>query len=89
MGGAAEEITPDEVTERVLDTVRNYEKVDSAKVTKTSHLIKDLGLDSLDVVEVVMALEDEFCIEIPDEQADNIASIPDAVSYIVNNPHTF
>ena len=84
-----EEVTPDEVLERVLNTIRNYEKVDAAKVNKNSHLIKDLGLDSLDAVEIVMALEDEFCIEIPDEAADNIASIPDAVAYIVSNPNTF
>jgi len=88
MGGVVEEINPDEVTERVLDVLRNYEKVDATKVNKTAHFMKDLGLDSLDAVEVVMALEDEFCIEIPDESADNIASVPDAVSFLVNHPQT-
>ena len=46
----------------------------------------DLGLDSLDVVEVVMAIEDEFAIEIPDQEADKIASIADAVEYISSHP---
>lgn len=47
---------------------------------------KDLGLDSLDVVELVMALEEEFGVEIPDAEADKIASIQDAVSYLMSNP---
>uniref|UniRef100_A0A7S4M6L0 Acyl carrier protein n=1 Tax=Vannella robusta TaxID=1487602 RepID=A0A7S4M6L0_9EUKA len=85
--GAVVEVSPEEVTERVLETIRNYEKIDPTKVNKTAHFVKDLGLDSLDAVEVVMALEDEFCIEIPEETACGIASIPDAVSCIVNHPH--
>eukprot|EP00339_Tiarina_fusa_P008217 CAMPEP_0117059742 /NCGR_PEP_ID=MMETSP0472-20121206/41532_1 /TAXON_ID=693140 ORGANISM="Tiarina fusus, Strain LIS" /NCGR_SAMPLE_ID=MMETSP0472 /ASSEMBLY_ACC=CAM_ASM_000603 /LENGTH=89 /DNA_ID=CAMNT_0004777635 /DNA_START=82 /DNA_END=351 /DNA_ORIENTATION=+ len=88
MGGVVEEVSPEEITERVMDTIRNYEKVDPAKVNKTAHFMKDLGLDSLDSVEVVMALEDEFCVEIPDDTADTIASIPDAVAFLVNHPHT-
>lgn len=87
-GGAAPELNPEEITERIMETIRNYEKVDPTKVTRTAHFVKDLSLDSLDAVEVVMALEDEFCIEIPDDSADKIASIPDAVSYIVSHPHT-
>jgi NADH dehydrogenase (ubiquinone) 1 alpha/beta subcomplex 1 len=55
-------------------------------VTPEAHFEKDLGLDSLDVVELVMALEEEFGIEIPDSEADKIASISDAVSYIISNP---
>ena len=55
-------------------------------MTPEAHFEKDLGLDSLDVVELVMALEEEFGIEIPDSEADKIASISDAVSYIISNP---
>jgi NADH dehydrogenase (ubiquinone) 1 alpha/beta subcomplex 1 len=47
---------------------------------------KDLGLDSLDIVEVVMAIEDEFAIEIPDQEADKIVSIKDAIDYISSHP---
>ena len=57
-----------------------------SQVTPEAHFEKDLGLDSLDVVELVMALEEEFGIEIPDSEADKIASISDAVSYIISNP---
>lgn len=47
---------------------------------------EDLGLDSLDVVELVMALEEEFQVEIPDAEADKISSINDAIMYITSNP---
>lgn len=47
---------------------------------------KDLGLDSLDTVELVMALEEEFAVEIPDAEADKILSVPEAISYIAAHP---
>jgi NADH dehydrogenase (ubiquinone) 1 alpha/beta subcomplex 1, acyl-carrier protein len=53
----------------------------------TSSTFSDLGLDSLDTVEVVMAMEEEFSIEIPDDDADKIHSIEDAVDYFANHPH--
>ena len=56
------------------------------QVSPSSRFDKDLGLDSLDVVELVMALEEEFGVEIPDSEADKIASIQDAVSYLMSNP---
>jgi NADH dehydrogenase (ubiquinone) 1 alpha/beta subcomplex 1, acyl-carrier protein len=56
------------------------------QVSPSASFEKDLGLDSLDVVELVMALEEEFGIEIPDAEADKIASISDAVSYMMSNP---
>ncbi len=55
-------------------------------MTPAAHFEKDLGLDSLDVVELVMALEEEFGIEIPDAEADKIASVGDAVNYLISNP---
>ena len=76
----------EEVTDRIIQVVKNFDKVDSAKVSPSSKFSEDLGLDSLDAVEVVMAIEDEFAIEIPDAEADKIASIEDAISYIIAHP---
>lgn len=74
------------VTDRVLSVVKKMQKVDSAKVTPNAHFQNDLGLDSLDTVEVVMAFEEEFQIEIPDADADKIFSCGDAIEYIASQP---
>lgn len=79
-------LNKEDVLTRVLEVVKNFEKVDAAKVTADSHFINDLGLDSLDVVEVVMALEQEFILDIPDHDAEKIQSVKDAVEYIAQNP---
>ncbi|KAL3916784.1 MAG: hypothetical protein SGILL_005024 [Bacillariaceae sp.] len=79
-------LDPSEVTSRIIDVVKNFDQVDGNKVTEKVKFTDDLGLDSLDVVEVVMAIEDEFAIEIPDAEADKIASITDAVEYISSHP---
>merc|ERR1712216_458766 len=70
----------EEVSSRVLDVVKNFQNVDPAKVTATSHFINDLGLDSLDTVEMVMAFEDEFAVEIPDAEAEKIHTVDQAVT---------
>ncbi|MEH1942958.1 MAG: acyl carrier protein [Nostoc sp.] len=57
---------------------------DATKITPQSKFMEDLGADSLDTVELVMALEEEFDIEIPDEAAEQIVSVQDAVDYINN-----
>jgi len=75
-----------EVTSRVLEVIRNFDKVPVDKVSPTAHFQKDLGLDSLDAVELVMAFEDEFSIEIPDADADQIHTGEDAVKYLSSNP---
>ncbi|MGL2721710.1 acyl carrier protein, partial [Helicobacter pylori] len=59
--------------------------VDAAQVTPEAEFVKDLGVDSLDVVELLMALEEKFGIEIPDEQAEKIVNVGDVVKYIENN----
>jgi NADH dehydrogenase (ubiquinone) 1 alpha/beta subcomplex 1, acyl-carrier protein len=79
-------LDPAEVTARIIEVVKNFDQVDSNKVTEKVKFTDDLGLDSLDVVEVVMAIEDEFAIEIPDSEADKIFSIQDAVEYITSHP---
>jgi len=56
------------------------------QVTPAASFEKDLGLDSLDVVELVMAFEEEFAVEIPDADADKIACVADAVDYIAQHP---
>ena len=74
------------MTERIISVVKNFDKVDAAKVSAESKFSDDLGLDSLDSVEVVVAIEDEFAVEIPDTEADKIASIADATEYIAGHP---
>ncbi|KAA8520403.1 hypothetical protein F0562_014659 [Nyssa sinensis] len=76
----------EEVIERVLDVVKCFPKVDPSKVTPDVHFQKDLGLDSLDNVEIVMALEEEFKLEIPDKEADKIDSCHLAIEYIYSHP---
>jgi acyl carrier protein len=56
--------------------------VDEGEVTPTASFVDDLGADSLDTVELVMAFEESFSIEIPDEDAEKIATVKDAVGYI-------
>lgn len=70
-----------------MDLLKNFDKVtDQSKISGTSHFSNDLGLDSLDTVEVVMAIEEEFSIEIPDKEADAIHSVEQAVTYICAQP---
>lgn len=76
-----------DVTDRVLGVVKSFEKVDPAKVTPKSHFVSDLGLDSLDTVEVVMAFEDEFTLEIEDKEAEKIQTCEDAINFVCAHPH--
>ncbi|XVF30267.1 hypothetical protein REPUB_Repub16aG0042200 [Reevesia pubescens] len=75
-----------EVADRVISVVKNFQKIDPSKVTPNAHFQNDLGLDSLDTVEVVMALEEEFGFEIPDNEADKISTINLAVEFIASHP---
>lgn len=68
--------------DRVKKVVVEQLEVSEDEVTLTASFVDDLGADSLDVVELVMGLEEEFDIEIPDEDAEKIATVQDAVSYI-------
>ena len=71
-----------DTAERVKKIVVEHLNVDAYKVTDTASFIEDLGADSLDTVELVMAFEEEFGIEIPDDAAESIVTVGDAVKYI-------
>jgi acyl carrier protein len=71
-----------DVLERVTKIIVDRLGVDETEVTPSASFKEDLGADSLDVVELVMQLEDEFEMEISDEDAEKIATVGDAVSYI-------
>ena len=75
-------IAMSDTAERVKKIVIEHLNVDAEKVTDTASFIEDLGADSLDTVELVMAFEEEFGIEIPDDAAESIVTVGDAVKYI-------
>lgn len=70
------------VEERVKRIVIDQLGVEEGQVTKEAKFVEDLGADSLDTVELVMALEEEFKLEIPDDEAEKIATVGQAVEYI-------
>lgn len=73
------------VEDKVKEIVVDQLGVDDKQVTNGASFIDDLGADSLDTVELVMALEEEFDIEIPDEEAEKIEKVQDAIDYINNH----
>jgi acyl carrier protein len=70
------------VAEKVKSIIVEQLGVDTEEVTAAASFTDDLGADSLDIVELVMAFEEEFGIEIPDEDAENITTVQDAINYI-------
>lgn len=70
------------VEERVKEIIVEQLGVEPGQVTEKAKFVEDLGADSLDTVELVMALEEEFSLEIPDEDAEKITSVGDAIQYI-------
>ena len=73
-----------DIQERVVKIVVEHLGVEKDKVIESASFVDDLGADSLDTVELVMAFEEEFNIEIPDEAAEKIQTIKDAIDYIGN-----
>ncbi len=71
-----------DVFPKVKEIIVDQLGVEEDEVLPEAHFIEDLGADSLDIVELVMALEEEFGLEIPDEDAEKIATVNDAVDYI-------
>lgn len=75
-------MTATNIEEKVKLIIADQLGVTQEEVKLESSFIEDLGADSLDIVELVMAMEEEFEIEIPDEEAENIKSVGDAINYI-------
>ena len=73
------------VEEKVKEIIVDQLGVDENQVAASASFIEDLGADSLDTVELVMALEEEFDVEISDEDAEKISKVQDAIDYINNN----
>ena len=71
-----------DISERVIEIVMEHLGVEKDKITENSSFIDDLGADSLDTVELVMAFEEEFSIEIPDDAAETITTVKDAIGFI-------
>jgi acyl carrier protein len=71
-----------DVEQKVKDIIINELGVEPEKVTPEASFVEDLGADSLDTVELVMAFEEEFGMEIPDEEAEKLQTVRDAVNYI-------
>jgi acyl carrier protein len=75
-------MTKAEIEAKVKQAIVDKLGVEESKVTSDAHFINDLGADSLDTVELVMKFEEEFSIKIPDEDAEKITKVDDAVNYI-------
>lgn len=74
--------------ERVKEIIAKELEVDAKQITPEAKFIEDLGADSLDIVELVMALEEEFGLDIPDEDADKLKSVGDALNYLKSHATT-
>uniref|UniRef100_A0A2C9L7P1 Acyl carrier protein n=1 Tax=Biomphalaria glabrata TaxID=6526 RepID=A0A2C9L7P1_BIOGL len=82
-------ITVAAIEEKVLSVCKAYDKINAEKLTMDSHFMNDLGLDSLDQVEIIMAIEDEFGFEIPDADSERLMRPRDIVQYIADKEDIF
>ena len=78
-------MSSEEIFEKIKSIIIEQLQVSDTTVTEESSFIDDLGADSLDLVELIMALEEEFGIEIPDEDAEKVVTVGDVVNYIKEN----
>jgi acyl carrier protein len=92
LGRVLKFILPNDKGQKMSDTAERVKKivvehlgVEADKVTEAASFIDDLGADSLDIVELVMAFEEEFNVEIPDDAAEKIATVKDAIDFINSN----
>jgi acyl carrier protein len=75
-------MTAADMKKRIVEIIATQLGIDQADVTPEANVVDDLGADSLDVVELVMALEEEFNLEIPDEEAEKIKNVQDIFTYL-------
>jgi acyl carrier protein len=73
---------PDEIEDKVIEIVSDQMGVDKSEITRETSFVNDLNADSLDTVELVMEFEDEFELSIPDEEAEKIQTVGQAIDYI-------
>ena len=78
-------MSEEEIFEKVTTILKDQLSIDNKEVKLESQLIDDLGADSLDLVEISMALEEEFSIEVPDDQVESIHTVEEVVKFIHNN----
>jgi len=76
------------IEDKVRDIIVDQLGVNAEQVVKDARFIEDLGADSLDTVELVMAFEEEFSIEVPDEEAEKLQTVGDVVSYVEEHSQT-
>jgi len=79
-----DEMTDNNTLNKIVEIIIDKLGVDKTKVTNSAKFIEDLGADSLDTVELIMQFEEDFDIEIPDEDAEKILSVQEALDYISN-----
>ena len=77
-------MSPEEIESKVIDIVAEQMNTDKSKISRDTSFVDDLNADSLDTVELVMEFEDEFETSIPDEQAEQIKTVGQAVDFIVS-----
>ncbi|XP_026784987.2 NADH:ubiquinone oxidoreductase subunit AB1a [Pangasianodon hypophthalmus] len=82
-------LTLESIRDRVLYVLKLYDKINPEQLQVTSHFMKDLGLDSLDQVEIIMAMEDEFGFEIPDAEAEKLMTPAEIVQYIADKKDVY
>nr|XP_058145811.1 acyl carrier protein, mitochondrial-like [Dasypus novemcinctus] len=82
-------LTLEGIKDRVLYDLKLYDKIDPEKLSVNSHFMKDLGLDSLDQVEIIMAMEDDFGFEIPDIDAEKLMGPQEIVDYIADKKDVY
>ncbi|XP_055954483.1 acyl carrier protein, mitochondrial isoform X2 [Patella vulgata] len=79
----------EEIQDRVTQVIKIYDKINAEKLTLDSHFMNDLGLDSLDQVEIIMAMEDEFGFEIPDADSERLMRPKEIIQYIADKEDIF
>uniref|UniRef100_A0A8C2IVE4 Acyl carrier protein n=1 Tax=Cyprinus carpio TaxID=7962 RepID=A0A8C2IVE4_CYPCA len=82
-------LTLENIEERVMYVLKLYDKISPEKLQSSSHFMKDLGLDSLDQVEIIMAMEDEFGFEIPDAEAEKLMTPAEIVQFIADKKDVY